>query len=243
MKKLWLSVLILSGCCCWGQIHIGGHKLNLPVRKNSGEGGTPQVTLQGNAGASESSALPSGTTQSVTFTVQRLDESKGIKAHADYGCLVDQQAEKVSPGVYKINLVLEPNQEAGKCLVILESVATKEAGSLNIFYLPVDVNTAAPDFAKFRAAKAFTFKTDDGQTINATVSQTQNKNDKETTMMLAGGPQGMMVLALQYPNKVMTTITYCILEGTLKGSVATLEPSKNSPSPLCKIKTATVTAD
>jgi hypothetical protein len=242
MKKLWLPVLMLSGCC-WGQVHIGGHKLNLPGRKDNGQGGTPQVTLQGNAGASESSALPSGTTQPVTFTVQRLDESQGIKAHADYGCHVDQQAEKVSPGVYKINLVLEPNKEAGKCFVSMESIATKEAASINVFYLPVEVNTAAPDFAKFRAAKGFTFKTDDGQTIHATVSQAETKSDKETMIMLAGGPQGMMVLALQYPDKVMTTITYCVLEGTLKGPVATLEPSKNSPSPLCKIKTATVTAD
>lgn len=237
MMKQLLAILILSGCC-FAQIHIGGHSLNLPKRKNA-KGGSPEAVLQGTAG-SQTSPVDSGSTTSLTFVLQNIDDSQGVNLHVQQGCTANGAPEKVAALTYKVSITVESSLIAHDCGITFESVATKDAGTYYFYYKAGNINQIAPDFVKFRKAGSFTFKTDDGQTIAAKVTNTADKDNDSTTLVLAGGPNGMMAAAVEFPDKFETTIGYCVLQGKLKNGVATLVPY--NPSPLCKIKTVTVTA-
>lgn len=237
MKKRWLSILLLSGCC-FGQIHIGGHSLNLPKRK-SPKGGSPEAVLQGTAGT-QGSPVDNGSTQTLTFVLQNIDDSQGVNLHVQQGCTSNQAPEKVAPLTYKVVITVEKSLIAQDCGITFESVATKDAGTYYLYYTAGDINKIAPDFVKFRHAKSFTFKTDDGQTVAGKVTNSADKGDDSTTLMLEGGPNHMMVVAVEFPDKFETTIGPCILQGKLKDGVGNLVST--NPTFLCKLKSATVTA-
>jgi hypothetical protein len=237
MKKRWLSILVLSSCC-WAQIHVGGHSLNLPKRKNP-KGGSPEAVLQGTAGSQES-PVDSGSTQILTFVLQNIDDSQGLNLHVQQGCTSNQAPEKVAPLTYKVAITVESSLMAHDCGITFESVATKDAGTYYLHYKAGDINKIAPDFVKFRHAGSFTFKTDDGQTLTAKVTKTADHNDDSTTLMLSGGPNGMMVVAVEFPDKVETAIGPCVMQGKLKDGVGNL--ISTNPTFMCKLKSATVTA-
>lgn len=238
MMKRLLSILVLSGCC-FAQIHIGGHSLNLPKRK-AAKGGSPEVQLQGTTAGTQGSPVDSGSTQTLTFVLQNIDDNQGVNVHVEKGCNLTQPAEKVASLTYKVGVSVDSSLIAHDCGITFESIATKDAATFYLYYKAGDISKIAPDFVKFRHAKSLNFKMDDGQTIETKVTQTADHNDDSTTLALSGGPNPVMVAAVEYPDKFETTIGQCVLQGKLKDGVATLAPT--NPSPFCKIKTVTVTA-
>jgi hypothetical protein len=238
MMKSWLAVLILSSCC-WAQIHIGGHSLNLPKRK-APKGGSPEVQLQGTTAGTQASPVDDSTTQTLTFALQNIDDSQGVNVHVQNGCTSIQPAQKISAGVYKVIVSVDDTLIAGNCGITFESIATKDAGTFYLYFKAGDLNKIAPDFVKFRQAKSFTFKFDDGEVLETKVTQATDKGNDATTLVLSGGPPPLMIAAAEYPNKFGTAFKQCVLKGTLKDGIATLVVT--NPSPFCKIKSATVTA-
>src|SRR5579872_6523970 len=113
MKKthLWAVLLALScGLACTSHSQSAAQEqsssqpdTNVSRRSSS----TPEVKLT-TSGEGETK-YPSASTQTISFTVGNLDESKGVSVTAGGGCEVKSNPEKTGAGAYKVSVSI-PSQ-------------------------------------------------------------------------------------------------------------------------------------
>jgi hypothetical protein len=228
--RLWASLLALScGLACTSHTQQSAaqeqaqssSQPNTNVSRRSAA--TPEVKLV--ASGDEAPKYPSDSTQTISFTVGNMDESKGITVTSGGNCVLKSSAEKTGPGAYKVSLNIPSKPEDGNCYIGVASTA-------NGAYTAVDVNyTADPDYWKKAAPDMFAFVNSKTWTIKASAGKTQTFQVTHTgtrdngMAALATGPDDTnAALGFTLPDKVAGSFGGCVLQGTFSKGTATLNP-------------------
>jgi hypothetical protein len=230
-----LLVLALASITLGGhaQLSLGGHQIGFDVQRKKPS--TPTVTLvPGNYVAGEKSTLQ--------FQVKNIDDSKGITVYSQQPCVAAQNAQKVSDGLYKVDVTIESSNTDGSCQVTLISAANKQQNAT--VSVPYKNNTAAiaknlADVNAFLAHNTWVGTTSTGTSYtlhpdNSMMGVASQQAAAQHMVMLRDPKLPIpMMLVVQMPNKVSFTRLGCIMDGTFNGSKASLKPSAMRPADTC----------
>jgi len=226
------AALTLSG---QAQINVGGHQIGFGVKRKAT--GSPTVTL-----VSPTTYL-AGTQVSIQFQLKDFDDSKGIKVYSQSPCTVSSQsAQKVSDGIYKVDVTLDSRDTDGECPVTLSSIANQQHYStVRVPYRNnnAEVAKANEEVHTFLSHSTWVGTTSAGSSFTlhpdtsmppAALKELTAKNG----LMLRDPKLPIpMMLVMTAPNKVSFTRMGCMMEGTFKGTTATLKPSAMVPASSC----------
>jgi hypothetical protein len=246
MMKRLLSILILSGCCLGCTSHSqsaasaqeqSSSQPNTNVGRRSSS--TPEVKL---SAAGESTKYPSDSTQTISFTVGNMDESKGVTVTTGDGCALKGNAEKAGAGAYKVLLNIPSQAEDGHCFIGVASTANGAYTAVDLDYTadPDYWKKTAPDMYAFAHSKTWTFKTSTGKTQTYQVTHVENTGER-IAAMATGPDDATSAFGFSMPDKVAGTFGQCVLQGTFTKDTATLKPIMETDE--CKqVGTVTVKA-
>jgi hypothetical protein len=184
---------------------------------------TPEVKLT--ASGEGETKYPSASTQTISFTVGNLDESKGVAVTAGSGCEVKGSPEKTGAGAYKVSVSIPSRAEDGDCSLSVASTATGAMASVEVSYTadPEYWKKTAPEMYAFANSKTWTFKTSAGKMQTFQVTHIENSGER-IAAMATGPDDATSAFGFSLPDKVAGTFGQCVLQGTLSKDTATLKP-------------------
>ena len=227
MKKIHLCACLLAlscGLACTSHSQSAAQEqsssqpdTNVSRRSSS----TPEVKLT----TSGENKYPSASTQTISFTVGNLDESKGVVVTASSGCKVKGNPEKTGAGAYKVSVSIPSRAEDGDCALGVASTATGAMASVEVSYTadPEYWKKTAPDMYAFANSKTWTFKTSMGKSQTFQVTHIENSGER-IAAMATGPDDATSAFGFSLPDKVAGTYGQCVLQGTLSKGTAMLKP-------------------
>jgi hypothetical protein len=223
MKKfVFLIALFAIPSVCSAQFPI--HKPSFGVKRASAS--SPEVSLAGPVGGSQSSPLSSNSPQTVTFNVQNMDESKGVSVNVGSPCHADATPQQAGPGVYKVALTFDTVNNTDTCSVEFRSLANSYTADLKIW---VAATQTDPGVAIFEAANTIVIHTNTGQTIQAPVSMRQSPPGANMAMLMLNTDQGTIMVTVVAPNKIQVNLNGCLLQGNITGPSASTQAMAGMP--------------
>jgi hypothetical protein len=221
LKESLVLVLLLGAVAC-------SRPANLPPPSQSATSAS-----QADVKLSAPVSYPSGNTQQVLFTVNNLDDSKGIMASASGACSASATAEKTSPATFKVAVTISAQPQDGTCPVKLTSVANGQAGSAAVSY-NADPNywkAAAPAMYSFANSKVWTFHSGNDVKVFKLLEASPSTGNK-LAVLLVGDKGARAGMSVGQDNSVVGEYQGCVVEGKFNGSMAVLKPMDLSES--CK---------
>lgn len=226
---LWAGLLALScGLACTShsqqsaaqEQEQSSSQPNTNVSRKSSS--TPEVKLMASG---DDAKYPSDSTQTISFTVGNLDESKGVTVTTGDNCVLKGNAEKTGSGEYKATLTIPSRAEDGHCFLGVASTANGAYTAVDINYTadPNYWKKTAPDMFAFANSKTWIFKTGTGKTQTFQVTHTETTGER-IAAMATGPDDATSALGFSMPDKVAGTFGGCVLQGTFSKSTATLNP-------------------
>jgi hypothetical protein len=222
--------LFLLVANCSAQLSLGGKKIDFGIKRKKAT--TAEVILLNPA------TYTSGNKISLQFKLNNFDESKGISVYMQNPCSAPETATKVSPGVYKVDININPSDIDGQCQITLRGLAQNESATISLPYKEnrVDIAKIAAALHAFIGHKTWVATTSTGTnyTLQQSMLQDDGTVDHPLVAMLRDPkiPVASM-LAVELPNKVHMTHMGCMMEGTFSGSTATLKRSPVVPASSC----------
>ena len=219
-KYLPLPVLLLAVAC--------SRPANIPPASQ-----TPNPAPQAAIKLTSPVAYPSGSTQEVLLSAEKLDESKGVQASAGGACTASGAAEKIASGTYKVSVTISAQPGDGSCPITLTSVATGVAGSASLSY-SADPNywkTAAPAMYTFANSKVWTFHSGNDVRVFKLLEASPSSGNK-LAVLLVGDKDARAGMSVGQDNSVVGEYQGCVVEGKFNGTMAVLKPM--DPSDSCK---------
>ena len=214
MKKFLILIAMFAlPAVCSAQFPI--HKPSFGVKRQAAS--SPEVSLSGPAGGSESSALSSNSPATVTFNITNMDESKGVTVDVGQPChTANQTAQQASPGIYKVALTFDTITSTDTCTIDFHSVANSYSTEIRLFVAATQTDSG---IATFTQAKTIVFHTDTGKTIQALVSMRQTPAPG-MAMLISNMNDGSIIVTVMAPNTIQVNLNGCMLQGKISGSTA-----------------------
>jgi hypothetical protein len=227
-----LAALTLSA---HAQISVAGHQIGFGVKRK--QTGSPTITLV------NQTPYLAGTQVSVQFQFKDFDDSKGLKVYSQSPCTISSNgAQKVSDGIYKVDITLDSRETDGECPVTLSSIANQQHyATVRVPYKNnnADVAKANGELHAFLGHSTWVGTTSTGSTYtlhpDSSMPPAALKQMAATNGVMLRDPKLPipMMLVLSAPNKVSFTRLGCMMDGTFKGTTATLKPSAMVPASSC----------
>ena len=225
MKRfLPVIVLIAMPTICSAQIP-NIHKPTFGVQRQKAS--SPQVSLAGVPGSSASSAISSNSPQTLTFNIQGIDESKGVTVNVGQPChAAGNTPQKVSAGVYQVQLTFDTVSQTDTCSFVFQSVANSFTAQIRVW---VAATQTDPGIAIFQRANSISIRTDNGKTIQAAISNRQSMAPG-MAMLMIDTDQGTIMVTVIAPNMIQVNLNGCMLQGTVNGSTANVKAMAAMPA-------------